>query len=95
MTDDLIQQALNSPVQAPPAEWLMVGFTCDVREIEFQPGKKVKAMIFFHVSNPNGVRFIFPLDEIGARNLGNELLGKPRIVMPDIDFMPKANGSAQ
>jgi len=88
----LIHQALNTQPQVPPAEWMMVGFTCTVGEIDMG-GQKMKAMVFYHASSPNGVRFIFPMNEPGARNIANELLGRPHIVVPDIDYTPNANGS--
>jgi hypothetical protein len=89
MDDNLIQQALNAQTKVPPAEWLMVGFTCNIGDIELG-GQKMKAMVFYHASNPDGVRFIFPMNETGARAIGNELLGKPSIVVPDY---PPQNGS--
>ncbi len=82
--DQLIQAALNGSQtpQVPPAEWMMVGFTCSVQEIEIG-GQKMKALLFWHISSPNGVRIIFPLNDRGAREIGNELLGKPRIITPE------------
>lgn len=78
--------------KAPPAEWMMVGFSCSVQEITLG-GQKMKAMIFWHVNSPESIRFIFPIDDAGARTIGNQLLDRPAIFVPEV--MPKANGNAQ
>lgn len=88
--EQLIKAALNGASEqapsVPPAEWMMVGFTCAVQDIDIA-GRKVKALLFWHMSAPNGVRFIFPLNDSGAREIGNRLLNRPEIITPE--FRPE------
>lgn len=74
----------GSPPQTfnvPPAEWMMVGFQCAVQEVDIG-GQKMKALIF----RRDGVLLVFPVDSVGARNIGNQLLDKPAIFTPDLQI---------
>lgn len=80
--DQAVEAARNAPKLAP-TEWLMAGFTCSLQQIELN-GQKQKALVYWHANAPDGVRFIFPLSDAGARQLGDQLAGRPTILTPGI-----------
>ena len=68
-------------MQIPVAEWMMVGFQCAVQNVELG-GQKMKALFF----KRDGVMLVFPMDDAGARQIGNQLLDKPAIAVPTIEI---------
>lgn len=75
-----VEAARNAP-RTPPTEWVMVGFTCGVQDIE-RDGKQEKALVFWHANAPDGVRLVFPMSKAGARQIGDTLAGRPTILTP-------------
>lgn len=80
--DTIVEQARNAPV-IPATEWVMAGLTCAVGQVSTPTGSQ-KALIFFHATAPDAIRFVFPMTDAGARSIGDQLADRPTILTPGI-----------
>lgn len=82
LIDQVVEQARHAPPM-PPTEWVMAGMTLQVGTVTHN-GATQKALIFFHASAPDAIRFVFPMSQAGAKAIGDQLADRPTILTPGI-----------